>query len=470
MQFSSYNFMLFFLPFSIIAYYLIKRYIPNMQKVCLIAVSLIFYGFGGAVSSILLCIDIVANYIISMYLVKGHYKKGALTVGILFNILVLIYFKYFFAMFRETRTIASPLGLSFITFQQISFLVDLYRGEINNHSFIDYIVYITFFPKIIMGPIVPYKDIIVQLNDREYKSIDWNMSADGTQMFALGLFKKICIADTFARLVSYGFNNLYALSSGDIVVIMFAYTFQIYFDFSGYSDMAVGIAKLLNIVFPINFDSPYKAYSLRGFWDRWHISLSKFFKKYVYIPLGGNRKGVIRTYINVLAVFLISGIWHGANLTFLLWGLLHGIINIIERIFTKYLEKVNKAVRWIANLLCISVLWLLFRSDSIEQWIYLLKTMIKFENIKVSAGLLSSVGLVNSEISNMLHLNVLDGYIGCFKLIVLFSAGLFLCLYPENCYKRKYLKKVRTVVMTSILFIISLVNMSQGTSFIYLYF
>lgn len=213
-----------------------------------------------------------------------------------------------------------PLGISFITFQQIAYLVSVYREELKEPSVVDYLVYILYFPKLLMGPLAEPIDFMGQLNDAATKKVNGDHTAQGLKLFSFGLFKKMILADTFATAFIWGQENISALTSVDCILVMLSYTFEIYFDFSGYSDMAVGVSRMLNITLPMNFNSPYKAVSIRDFWKRWHISLTNFFTKYIYIPLGGSRKGKAATYLNTMVVFIISGVWHGAGWSFIVCG------------------------------------------------------------------------------------------------------------------------------------------------------
>ena len=278
-------------------------------------------------------------------------------------------------------------------------MVAVYKKEISSINAIDYLAYILYFPKLLMGPLMDPVDFIEQFNSPKLKNVDWNNIAYGIKIFSFGLFKKMLLADTFSKAVSWGFSNIEAATSMDWILIMLFYTFEIYFDFSGYSDMAVGTSLMLNITLPINFDSPYKAVSIRDFWKRWHISLTKFLTKYIYIPLGGSRKGRIFTYLNTMIVFLVSGIWHGANWTFILWGLLHGAFSIFDRLIEKIPTKIFEPARWLATFLVINILWLLFRADSVQQWMDILKTIIGFSNTVVSDGLLNSFVIQESMLT-----------------------------------------------------------------------
>lgn len=228
----------------------------------------------------------------------------------------------------ELKNIVLPLGISFFTFRQISYIVDSYRGETKGYTFWDYAFFVSFFPQLVAGPIVMYNEIIPKFR----KPGNWHVVVEnfskGIYIFAIGLFKKVIIADRFGKAVTYGFGNIEILSSMEALVVSLSYTFQLYFDFSGYCDMASGIGYMFNIELPQNFNSPYNAKSIAEFWDRWHMSLTRFLRNYVYIPLGGNQRGKLRTYVNIMVVYLIGGIWHGANWTFILWGMLHGGLSV----------------------------------------------------------------------------------------------------------------------------------------------
>lgn len=260
-------------------------------------------------------------------------RKMIFLIGLIFNLGLLGYFKYmdFFIenvnlIFKTDftlRNILLPLGISFFTFQQISFITDVYkaRGGIT-YSFLEYAVYVTYFPQLVAGPIVTHDMLVPQLQDENRKHINFDYMSKGIALFTLGLAKKVLFADIFGNYVNLAYRDVYGLNTLTAFFAMLAYTFQIYFDFSGYSDMAIGLGWMMNIDLPVNFDSPYKALSVTEFWRRWHMTLTAFFTKYVYIPLGGNRKGTIRTYINIFIVFLFSGLWHGAGWTFVLWGVM----------------------------------------------------------------------------------------------------------------------------------------------------
>ncbi|WP_243108348.1 MBOAT family O-acyltransferase [Butyrivibrio sp. X503] len=300
--------------------------------------SLYFYYTFGASFLVVLLISICVNYLLSFIITKAKDKtiKVLKVIGVLFNLGLLFYFKYL-GFFVENinsvtganlsvKEILMPIGISFFTFGQISFIVDRANGEAEHYPFLQYAMYTVYFPKLIQGPIAFHKEMIDQFRDTKLRSFDPDNFAKGLKSFIIGLSKKVILADTLARVANYGFEQTFYLDTLTVIVVMLAYTFQIYLDFSGYCDMANGVSLLLGIKLPVNFNSPYKASSAKELWQRWHMTLSRFFIKYVYIPLGGSRKGKRRTVINVLIVFVLSGLWHGAGWTYICWGLMQGLL------------------------------------------------------------------------------------------------------------------------------------------------
>lgn len=273
--------------------------------------------------------------------------------------------------------IIQPMGISFIIFQQIAFLVDSYKDETGDCSFIEYMLFILYFPHVSSGPIILHNDLLPDL--REKKNIDWDKIASGIYIFVMGLGKKVLIADMLARSVNWGYGNVADLNSTSALFISIIYSLQIYFDFSGYSDMAIGISRILQLDLPINFNSPYKAVTILDFWSRWHITLTRFFTKYLYIPLGGNRKGTTRTCINTMIVFLFSGIWHGASWTFVLWGALHGFFMIITKCFHGVFDRIPDFINRCITLLFVNFAWILFRSGSFTTFKGMMQAFMKLD-------------------------------------------------------------------------------------------
>ena len=409
------------------------------------------------------------------------FRKLVLACSVLINIALLLYYKYSsFAIATiagilgkeyEIKSIILPLGISFFTFQQISFAIAIYKEDIKNVNPMDYCCYILYFPKLLMGPLAEPVDFIEQINNKENKRIKWENIACGIKMFSFGLFKKLVLADTFSRGVSWGFSNQSSATAGDILLVMLFYTFEIYFDFSGYSDMAVGVSKMINIDLPMNFDSPYKALTIRDFWKRWHKSLTGFLTKNVYYSLGGNRKGKARTYINIMLVFLISGIWHGANWTFVLWGCLHGIFQIIERLLNKQFNKLHSAVQWIYTFFVVNILWLLFRAESITQWMQMLGKMFSFSNMAISGKLIKTFSLPETQfIIDKLDFLGLNNYVRGLPMLFITAFAFFICLIPENNYNNRNKLSIVNMFLCAIAFVWSFLCLSSESVFVYFNF
>lgn len=481
MQFNSFIFILLFLPIVMVMYFGGNKIRPLYGKIVLIVASIIFYAYSDWIYLIVLGISLLVNFIAAVLIKKfDKFRKLFMLMPIIVNILLLLYFKYtnfiissvneMFAKEWTFKELIQPIGISFFTFQQIAYIVAVYKQEIKKVALVDYLAYILYFPKILMGPLMEPADFLKQINDGSLKKINWGNIACGVKTFSLGLFKKAMMADVFAVSVTWAFSNVDKLTAMDWILIMLFYTFEIYFDFSGYSDMAVGVSQMLNIELPINFDSPYKALSIRDFWGRWHISLTKFFTKYIYIPLGGNRRGMTVTCINTMIVFLISGLWHGANWTFILWGGLHGILMVIERILQKNENEIFIPVRWTLTFGVINVLWLLFRADSIAQWQGILQTIYKMQDTAISQDLINCFFLRESVfLTKLLHLEWTSDIRGFWMLIYLIF-GLGICLIPENNYKNRYKISTGMMVLTAIAFVWGFICLGKVSVFVYFNF
>ncbi len=482
MQFNSYIFILLYLPVMVTGYFVLNRFHLLAGKVFLILMSAVFYIYGGLNIAVITGASILLNYLLVSLLEKaGTYKKALLVSDIAANVLLLFYFKYFNFLLETLngslgtdytlRNIILPLGISFLTFQQIMYAVNVYKKDIQQVNVLDYLAYILYFPKVLMGPLVEPADLIAQINDPALKKVNWDNIASGLKTFSYGLFKKMLLADTFSAAVSWGFSNVEAATAMDCFLVMLSYTFEIYFDFSGYSDMATAVSHMLNIRLPINFDSPYKALSIRDFWKRWHISLTGFLTKYIYIPLGGSKKGKARTYLNTMIVFLVSGIWHGANWTFLLWGAIHGILSVFDRIFENKKRNLMEAVRWAGTFFAVNLLWLLFRADSIAQWGNILAKMFTFQDMNVSSGLLAEFLLPEiSILLQVLHLSHLHETVRGFNLAVFVAVSFFLCLVPANNYKKLQKNNWISMVFAAIAFVWAFLCLSGEAVFVYFSF
>ncbi len=407
MLFNSYEFIFLFIPITFFIYfYLNSKRLTEISKGFLVFSSLFFYSWWNIVYLPIILVSMLFNYVIGNTLSssetkKSFNKKAILTFGIVSNLALLVYFKYadFFidnlnsAIGTEVSLLhlALPLAISFFTFQQIAYLVDSYRQETKEYDFLNYALFVTFFPQLIAGPIVHHKEMMPQFANVRNKVKIYKNIALGLFIFSLGLFKKVVIADTFAVWATKGFDLSTSLNFFEAWITSLSYTFQLYFDFSGYTDMAIGIALLFNIKLPINFNSPYKALDIQDFWRRWHITLSRFLRDYIYIPLGGNKKVKFRTYNNLLATFILGGFWHGAGWTFIFWGFLHGFALIIHRLWSSIGFKLPKVIAWIITFNFVNIAWVFFRAKEWDDAIKVLSGMIGLNGIIFSDRLLYKV-------------------------------------------------------------------------------
>lgn len=387
MLFNSYSFILLFLPVCLLlAAVLRKRGNLQLYLYFLIAASLLFYALHDIGFMAMMVASICLNYFWGGAIKNTDTKKKlVLAGGIAANLLFLFYFKYSGFLVSTVNlwtgsdfvsNVLLPAGISFYTFHQIIYLVDTYRGQIVPHTLSGYILYICFFPQLVAGPIVHQKDFFSQLNDRKNVPGDMQGVALGLTLFSIGLFKKVVIADNIdAMFVAPIFNHSLdgAITFWEGWVGAVGYAFRIYYDFSGYSDMAIGLARCFGIEFPVNFNSPYKAKSLQEFWKRWHITLSNFLRDYLYIPLGGNRAGEIRQYTNVILTMFLAGLWHGAGWGFMIWGFMHGagiaINHWVRRHVTFYQrwpDKIQIVLAWICTFTFICVAWVAFRAETLH--------------------------------------------------------------------------------------------------------
>ncbi|RUR20217.1 MBOAT family protein [Legionella sp. km535] len=397
MLFNSYQFLFLYLPIALLGtYFLIYFYKPAVVP-WLLTFSLIFYGWWNPNYLVLLLASIGFNFVIGKAIINCKlqlYKKFYLILGVLGNLSALFYFKYMNFFIQNINSLAHtdfnfyniilPLGISFFTFTQIAFLVDAYYEKVKQFGIFNYSLFVTYFPHLIAGPIIHHKDVMPQfnqiLNTKEFPLMRYFMI--GLTIFSIGLFKKVCLADTLAPKVNYIFDlpgKGYDLSFLDAWMGAIGYTLQLYFDFSGYSEMAIGLSFMIGIKLPINFFSPYKAVNIIDFWRRWHMSLSRFFRDYLYIPLGGSRKGAFRKYLNLFIVMVIVGFWHGAGWTFILWGTYHGTLLILNhgwhavrdqcstrlnlRITSGFMRKLIKFMSIAVTFFCVVIGWVLFRAN-----------------------------------------------------------------------------------------------------------
>lgn len=419
MQFNSLTFIFLFLPITIVAYFsLIKFQFFRLAKGSIVIASLVFYAYNNILIVPVLLASIVFNFIFGSNIEKQQspdVKKILLSIAIVGNIFFLGFFKYtdFFITtlndFARTSfllpNIILPLGISFFTFTQCGYLIDTYRGETGKISLLDYSFFVCFFPYLISGPIPTYKEIVPDIS--RLKSFSQQHLVVGIIIFLIGLSKKMLIADNLAAWVQPVFD---ANHGTDLTIIetwvgVISYSMQLYFDFSGYSEMALGIGIMFNFKLPVNFNTPYKSLSIIEFWRRWHITLSRFLQKYLYIPLGGNRRGKLTQMRNLLIIMLIGGLWHGAGWTFILWGGLHGVYLIVNHSWRKLNIEINKFASWLLTYLSVVVAWVFFRAATVKNALHIIATMFGANGIVLKYGshklaFLRKLGIVFAQTTN----------------------------------------------------------------------
>lgn len=421
MLFNSHIFIFVFFPIVFLGFYKIGQYSHSLASLWLAAASLFFYGWWDSRFIGLLLASITFNYAISYFInIKLSQRKLLLIIGITTNLLLIAYYKYanFFLdslkLFLSGEVVFEsfilPLGISFFTFTQIAFLVDTYQGKVKEYNFVHYILFVTYFPHLIAGPVLHHKEMMPQFSKKSIYSFNYDNLLIGTIIFFIGLFKKTVLADHLSEAV----NPIFSSSNSEITLNFIdawggslSYTFQLYFDFSGYSDMAIGLSRMFGVKLPLNFHSPYKALNIIDFWRRWHMTLSRFLRDYLYIPLGGNRKGKIRRHINLFITMLLGGLWHGAGWTFVIWGGLHGIYLIINHGWQSFrfilgqdiLKKPTIFMRIFSisiTFLSVSFAWVVFRAKDINAAISILRTMLGLNGISLPSNWLFKWELIRT--------------------------------------------------------------------------
>lgn len=408
MLFNSVIFITIFLPMALLGWFLLQRLEnPVFAKLFLVGMSFWFYGYYNISYLWILIASLAFNYALSALMecgrkwgMKSGISGGLLALGILGNLGLLFYFKYFnffidncnFFLHTDIRIekILLPLGISFFTFQQLSFIIERHRGEAPHYSLADYCFFISFFPQLVAGPIVLHNELLPQLQERKNRRPTAENLYDGFSLFIIGLAKKVLLADSLAVLVNAEYDNIMVLDTPSAWIVICFYMMELYFDFSGYCDMARGIGRMFGFRLPENFNSPFQAASVKEFWRRWHMTLSRFLSRYVYFPLGGSRKGKGRQCLNLLVVFLVSGLWHGANWTFIFWGLMHGLAAVFETLF----PNVRFKWEWMNRLLTsvfVTLSFSVFRSDSLEQALLLWKKLFTAGNNGFFVGMCNTL-------------------------------------------------------------------------------
>lgn len=490
MLFNSYVFVFLFFPIVLLGYFGLnhfKRY--EAAKIFLTVASLYFYGYFNWTYLLIIVCSIILNYLFSNIMLSKKtnviYKKLIFALALCLNLGSLAVFKYFdffveninavFDVSLPMLNLMLPLGISFFTFQQLSYVIDSYKSEVPKYCFFDYALFVTYFPQLIAGPIVTHDEMVPQFADLSKKEFNVDNFVCGLYGFALGLGKKVIIADTFGLVVDSAFTDVSGLGTTNALFVMLAYTFQIYFDFSGYSDMATGIGKMMNIDITQNFNSPYKAIGIVDFWKRWHITLTRFFTRYIYIPLGGNRKGIARTSLNIFIVFCVSGLWHGANWTFVIWGILHGVASVMTRIidnrtglFSKNNSKLVKIVLWTITFIFLNLTWVIFRADSVTQAFEFYKELFSFNFIELDRSFLKLMQMVGVQLLSE-FIPVAGDYIKDYSWVWLFALAFILSVSAKNAFVRirEYRIKWYHPIITAGILFWCIMSFGGESSFLY---
>jgi D-alanyl-lipoteichoic acid acyltransferase DltB (MBOAT superfamily) len=497
MSFNSYSFLLIFLPVTLLVFYLTSQLKGDRWPILwIVGASLVFYGLWDWALTCLLIGSVLINYTLGIFLNKGQVKKEnskkVLCLGIISNLGVLFFFKYFsiygnikpqlFASILEPSFIV-PIALSFFTFQQIIYLVEIWRGNLNETKFLNYFLFVTFFPQLLNGPIVRPNEFFHQLVGKKFLKLQADQIAAGLTIFSCGLFKKVVLADGIARYSDSAFN---AVSEGAVLSFTEAwsgtlsFTLQVYFDFSGYSDMAIGLGCLFGILLPINFESPYKASSLIEFWHRWHMTLSRFVRDYIYIPLGGNHRGSLKRAVNIFMIMVIAGTWHGMGSTFIVWGILHGGFLVLNHFWRQMqnllgysLGKRNfvyKISGCMITFLTVAVLWVFFRADNLDVAISIIQSLFgfhtsidsDFNNIKINEDRLWFLLIIVWFFPNMKEI------MSKFYESKLFNTKEYNSVVGRRWYH--WHPNTLWAALVTILFIMSLLEISNSKQFIYFLF
>lgn len=482
MLFNSYEFIFLFFPFVVGIYFFLRKKFSKAAQIWLILASLFFYGNGNWGSFPVFTFSIVFNLILSKFLLRfkiaDDKRRITFFLGLFLNAFLLGYFKYFnffvdnsnnfFGTNFKSRSLFLPLAISFFTFQQISFLVDIYREKIKKIDPLNYLSYVTFFPYLISGPLTRYLQFTQQFFKRENYKISYQNITQGFFVFFLGLFQKVILADWLATRVGKVFDSVVNLDFFSAWYGSLSYCFQLFFDFSGYIDMALGIALIFNVFLPLNFNSPYRAKNPQDFWRRWHITLGNFLRDYIYISLGGNRKGLARTCLNLILTFLVAGFWHGAAWTFVVWGLWHGFGLVAHRLWKNYVKlSLNNFLAWLLTFIFVNIGWVFFRAKDFAEAFNVLKAMFGFGEIILPARLekyLNFLGDYGFSFSRFFESKEnVTIFILCALVFIIFAISQY------NSWRLKDLCKPtwKCLVFLLTLALICVLNINKVTDFIY---
>lgn len=470
MLFNSYEFILLYLPFTLLVYYKLAKYLGNSYaKSFLIFMSLVFYSYWDINNLPILLTSIIANYIFGHFLTQNK-NRIILACGIVFNLAFLGYFKYTDFLIQNINTLLNtdiplqnivlPLGISFFTFTQTAYLVDVYRGETKEYSKSDYLLFVTIFPHLIAGPILYHKDMIPQFSVSENYKVNYKNLTYGIIWFVIGLFKKVIIADKLSITANQAFSNVDKLTMYDAWIGSLAYTLQLYFDFSAYSEMAIGLGLLFNYNLPLNFNLPYRSCSIIEFWRRWHMTLSAFLKNYLYIPLGGNRTG--HHLRNIMVTMFLGGLWHGAGWTFVVWGCLHGIFICINHVWRKTKIILPKALCWFLTFNAVNLAWVFFRAEDIYIAIKFVSNMFDINKFFLPNS--NSFGKYISEMAKQLtFFSLKESY----QVVLPF---LILSIVKVDKEKIECIPTIVSSIIAIIFFIYTISRISRLSEFLYFQF
>ena len=492
MLFNSPQYLFLFLPLTLLVYwFLTTRSWAYASKWCIIFASLLFYAWSAPHYLLVLAGSILVNYFLGAAIRRAagkhdggrNIRKAVLVAGVAGNVLLLVYFKYAHFLIEALSSILGtrfslmetgvPPGISFFTFTQIAYLVDVYRQPNTEITPLDYCLLIAFFPRILSGPITRYGEMTPECAPDGGRKMNYTPLAAGLFLFSLGLFKKVVLATSCAEWADNGFASAHALGFVEAWITSLSYSLQLYFDFSGYTDMALGAALMFNVKLPINFNAPYRATSIQDFWARWHMTLSRFLRDYLYIPLGGSRRGEFRTVWNILVTFLLCGLWHGAGGLFVFWGFLHGLALIIYRLWRKTNFRMNAFVGWVITFSFVNVAWVFFRAENWKNAIDVLKGMAGLHGLKLPASWGSSLAFMSNRIT--FTDDWLNATRGSDESIFIVVGVLLIAIFGKTSDQIAHALRPRTTtaLLTGFMLFISFIcmlSMKKPTPFIYFRF
>lgn len=483
MLFNSYEFILLFLPIALIGYFALgKTKKSELANVWLVVISLFFYSYWNIKYLPLLILSIAVNYILSGKIIAALKEKckprakGYFILGMVFNVGLLGFYKYTDFLLENLNCLGAdfnllhivlPLGISFFTLTQLAYIVDCYRNEVTDerHTIINYTLFVSFFPHLLAGPILYHKDMLGQFADKSLRHINWENMVRGSSLFIIGLAKKVLIADSLAPYVGTSFGAPAELTFFEAWAAALSYTLQLFFDFSGYSDMAVGIALMLNIRIPFNFNSPYRSYGVADFWRRWHMSLGAWVKNYLYIPLGGNRHGFVQKLRNLLVAMGIVGIWHGAGWTFIIWGIMHGIGLVADSVWKKFHLPMWKPLGYLLTFVFVLVAWVFFRADSVAAAFTILTAMFGGAPIvfpeKIAVFMNHYLGIIVPQLPHNWAAP---------KKFMLLATLMVIFLPSSQQIATTFRPRTRYAVALAVLMVVSLFSLTKVSEFLYFQF